>query len=126
VNSFGEAVVSFVPAVIAAGISATTGATPLEYGVVGIVLIGGMFPVVRWMMRRMDFSQKENAASAKRREEREERHIKHLSDMVTELRVLTQHHVIGDAKRAAEHCDVMDRLENLERVVRKEQQNDAD
>lgn len=45
------------PPVVATAIAAVTGATPIEYGIVGIVLIIGIIPVLRWMMNRLDQAQ---------------------------------------------------------------------
>lgn len=120
-----ETFVTLAPAAIGAAVTLLTESTPLQYGLVGLVLIGGMFPIVRWMMRRMDFTQKDTAAAAKRKEEREERHIEHLGNMVLELRTINNNFNTAESKRLSEHVDILDRFENLERIVRKELDDDS-
>lgn len=116
-NSFSEIAVTFAPAVVATVIAAATEATPIEYGVVGLVLVGGMFPVVRWMMRRLDWSQKETAAVSKRREDRQDRLVNTLGKMVIELRLLNQNFNSVEIKRSEEHRDVIEKLNSIQTVL---------
>lgn len=116
-NSLGEAVVTFAPATVATAIAAATDATPIQYGIVGLVLVGGMFPIVRWMMRRMDWSQKETANLTKRREDRQDLQVVALGNVVTELRLLNQNSNTLENKRTEEHRAVMDRLNEIQRSL---------
>lgn len=87
-----NAVVAVVPPTAAAVVAYVTSASPLEYGIVGVVLTVGLFPIVKWMMNRMDFSQKQEAVLIKSREDRADKHLEQLTNVVIELRTLNNNH----------------------------------
>ena len=88
VNSF----VVVVPSVTASIIAYTTNASPLEYGIVGVVITVGLIPVVKWMMRRMDITQQADINSAKHRDDNMLKQIEVLTEIRSELRTLNTNH----------------------------------
>lgn len=81
--------VGFSP-VVATAVAAATDASPLEYGIVGLVLIVGLIPIIRWMMSRMDAQQKEAADTVKRREDREDKNLEVMTKLTSSLSALTE------------------------------------
>lgn len=56
--SFGITGVVFTAPVVATAIAITTDASPIQYGIVGLILIFGLVPIIKWMMNRMDIYQR--------------------------------------------------------------------
>lgn len=87
-----NSLVVVVPSVTASIIAYTTNASPLEYGIVGVVLTVGLIPVVKWMMRRMDIAQQADINSAKHRDDNMLKQIEVLTEIRSELRTLNTNH----------------------------------
>lgn len=79
-----------MPPVAATAIAAATEASPFEYGLVGLVLIIGLIPIIRWMMKRLDEQQAQAMALAERREEREDKNLVVISEILKTLSALTE------------------------------------
>ena len=84
--------VAVVPTITASIVAYATDASPIEYGIVGIVLTLGLIPMVKWMMTRMDFAQKQEAELFKTREARADKQLEQITSAVVELRALNNNH----------------------------------
>lgn len=100
------------PPVTASLVAFITEASPVEYGLVGLILTVGLIPIVRWMMRRMDVAQKAEIEASKIRADKDEAHLIQLTKLVGNIETLNKNH-------QAFYSNVSDKLDEIHsKVVR--------
>lgn len=118
----------FAPALLTfAVVEGTADSTPWIAGIAAVLVTGLMIPVVRSMMLREDARVKEAAEAAERRETREEKRaeafqqqVAALGAILTELRLLNEHHKDLDQNRAEAVKEILARIDGLpDRIVKK-------
>ena len=84
--------IAAIPSIAASALAYATNASPIEYGIVGTIFVLGLVPIVKWMMARMDFTQKQEADLLKSREDRADNQLEAITKIVTELQTLNHNH----------------------------------
>jgi len=101
------------PSTVAGAVAYVAESSPLEYGIVGLVLAVGMFPITKWMMTRLTTSQKAEIARADRQETRSDKQLTVLISMAAAIRRMNQDHNEDVEARKDAVTQLLDLLDGL-------------
>lgn len=114
-----DAIIVSVTSVTTTSVVAIATEDPIVYTVFGVVVVGLMIPIVRWMMGRQDTLQADYVKILKEQVEASTKNVVALGSIIQELKSLNQHHKEIDRNREAAVKQILERIDGLPDKIKK-------